>query len=80
MTLLKTLYEKDLYPEIEDAGSSDFAKDCIEIGAAKLARGEIDRRTFVGALAAMGALLMSEEGSFINGQMISVNGGAAMRP
>lgn len=31
-------------------------------------------------IAAMGALLMSDEGSFITGQVISVDGGASMRP
>jgi len=56
MSLIKTLYEKDLYPEIEDAGDSDFARDCVEIAATRLARGEIDRRTFVKALTLLGAL------------------------
>lgn len=56
MTLLKTLYEKDLYPEIEDAGNTEFARDLVEIGAMKLARGQIDRRTFLGALGAIGAV------------------------
>lgn len=55
MTLTKTLYEKDLYPEIEDAGDSDFARDCVEIAAARLEKGEIDRRTFLQALAVLGA-------------------------
>ena len=31
-------------------------------------------------IAAMGALLMSDEGSFITGQVISVDGGIIMRP
>jgi NAD(P)-dependent dehydrogenase (short-subunit alcohol dehydrogenase family) len=31
-------------------------------------------------IAAMGALLMSDEGSFITGQVISVDGGGSMRP
>ncbi|HEX4377919.1 MAG TPA: SDR family oxidoreductase [Steroidobacteraceae bacterium] len=31
-------------------------------------------------IAAMGALLMSDEGSFVTGQVISVDGGASMRP
>ena len=56
MSLVKTLYEKDLYPEIEDAGGSDFARDCVEIASERLARGQIDRRTFMTALAALGAL------------------------
>jgi len=31
-------------------------------------------------IAAMGALLMSDDGSFITGQVISVDGGNSMRP
>jgi NAD(P)-dependent dehydrogenase (short-subunit alcohol dehydrogenase family) len=31
-------------------------------------------------IAAMAALLMSDEGSFITGQVISVDGGGSMRP
>jgi putative spermidine/putrescine transport system substrate-binding protein len=55
MTLTKTLYEKDLYPEIEEAGDSDFARDCVEIAAERLAKGQIDRRTFLQALTILGA-------------------------
>ncbi|WP_420394340.1 ABC transporter substrate-binding protein [Acuticoccus sp.] len=60
MTILKSQYEKDLYPEvasaIDQAGDNDFARDCIEIAATKLARGEIGRRGFLAAIGAMGAL------------------------
>lgn len=56
MSLVKTLYEKDLYPEIDEAGHSDFARDCVEVAAARLARGDIDRRTFLQALALLGAV------------------------
>ncbi|MEM9223365.1 MAG: ABC transporter substrate-binding protein [Pseudomonadota bacterium] len=60
MTILKSQYEKDLYPEIEDAcaaaGDNDFARDCIEIAAEKLKRGEINRRGFLAAVTAMGAV------------------------
>ncbi|MBW8755953.1 MAG: SDR family oxidoreductase, partial [Sphingomonadales bacterium] len=31
-------------------------------------------------IAAMGALMMSDEGSYMTGQVISVNGGSVMRP
>lgn len=55
MTLTKTLYEKDLYPEIEEAGDSDFARDCVEIAAKRLEKGEISRRTFLQAVAMLGA-------------------------
>jgi putative spermidine/putrescine transport system substrate-binding protein len=56
MTLTKTLYEKDLYPEIEDSCDSDFARDCVEIASERLAKGEIDRRTFIQAIAFLGAV------------------------
>lgn len=47
---------------------------------------EFTQATLIGRLgrpvdiAAMGALMMSDEGSYITGQVISVNGGAMMRP
>ncbi len=47
---------------------------------------EFTRATLIGRLgrpvdiAAMGALIMSDEGSYITGQDISVNGGGLMRP
>ncbi|MCR9072517.1 MAG: ABC transporter substrate-binding protein [Alphaproteobacteria bacterium] len=56
MSLTKTLYEKDLYPEIEDNCDSDFARDCVEIASERLAKGEIDRRTFMKAIAFLGAV------------------------
>jgi putative spermidine/putrescine transport system substrate-binding protein len=56
MNLLKTVYEKDLYPELEEAGASSYARDCLELAAARLAKGEIDRRSFLRAVAMMSAL------------------------
>ncbi|MEM6942658.1 MAG: ABC transporter substrate-binding protein [Pseudomonadota bacterium] len=58
MSILKSQYEKDLYPEIEDtlAEASDFQRDMVEIAAEKHAKGEFDRRTFLGVLAGIGAL------------------------
>ena len=56
MSLLKTLYEKDLYPEIEEAGGTSYAEDCIALAAERMARGEIDRRRFLQCLAMLGAL------------------------
>lgn len=58
MSILKTQYEKDLYPEIADtiAEADDFQRDLIEIAADKHAKGEIDRRGFLAALAGIGAL------------------------
>lgn len=78
MTILKTLYEKDLYPEIEDAGASDFARDCVEIAALKLARGQIDRRGFLSALAGIGALSAAGIGTrahAADGELVIVNWG-----
>ncbi len=58
MSIVKTLYEKDLYPEIADTidEASDFQRDLIEIAAERHAKGEIDRRGFLAALAGIGAL------------------------
>lgn len=78
MTILKTLYEKDLYPEIGDAGHSDFARDCVEIAALKLARGEIGRRGFLAALAGIGALSAAGIGTRAQaaaGEIVVVNWG-----
>ncbi|MCC7276487.1 MAG: ABC transporter substrate-binding protein [Alphaproteobacteria bacterium] len=54
MSLTRTLYEKDLYPEIEEAHASAFGRDCMEIAADRLAKGEIDRRTFLLAATFLG--------------------------
>lgn len=63
MSILKSHYEKDLYPEIADACAqacdNEFARDCIEIAATKLRRGEISRRGFLAAVTALGALAVS---------------------
>ncbi|MEO1458096.1 MAG: ABC transporter substrate-binding protein, partial [Pseudomonadota bacterium] len=78
MSILKTAYEKDLYPEIEDAGDSDFARDCVEIAATRLARGEIDRRTFLTALTTLGALSAAGIGGgakAAEGEIVVVNWG-----
>lgn len=78
MTILKTLYEKDLYPEIEDAGSSEFARDCVEIAATRYARGEFDRRAFLTALGAIGMVSAAGFGSKAHaaeGEIVVVNWG-----
>ena len=78
MTVLKTLYEKDLYPEIDDAGDSEFARDCVEIAATKLARGEIGRRGFLTALAGLGALSAAGLPTVVRaaeGELVVVNWG-----
>ena len=51
MSIKKTLYEKDLYSDEEH-----FQQDCAAIAKERLLRGEIDRRTFVKALAFLGAV------------------------
>lgn len=79
MSLLKTHYEKDLYPEIEEAGDSDFARDCMEIAAERLAKGEISRRTFVTALTALGmmpaAMSLGGRPAKAAGELVVVNWG-----
>lgn len=78
MTILKTLYEKDLYPEIAEAGDSEFARDCVEIAATRLARGEIDRRGFLAALAGIGALSsagFATHARAADGELVIVNWG-----
>ncbi len=79
MSLLKTRYEKDLYPEIEEAGDSDFARDCMEIAAGRLVKGEISRRTFVAALGALGlmpaAVTLGGREAKAAGELVVVNWG-----
>ena len=79
MSLLKTLYEKDLYPEIEETGDSAFARDCAEIAAERHAAGEIDRRSFIMALTAIGALtaggLAPSVARAASGELVVVNWG-----
>ena len=82
MTILRTLYEKDLYPEIAAAcaraGDDAFARDCIEIAAMKLQRGEIGRRGFLAAIAAMGAVVGTAPWSRARaqgGELVVVNWG-----
>lgn len=78
MTILKSLYEKDLYPEIADAGDTEFQRDCVEIAATKLARGEISRRAFVTALAGIGAVSaagLPMRARAASGELVVVNWG-----
>ncbi len=49
----------------------------------EFARGAASIKNRVGRpddVAAMGALLMSDDGSYITGQVISIDGGTTMRP
>jgi NAD(P)-dependent dehydrogenase (short-subunit alcohol dehydrogenase family) len=62
------------HPRFEAAISPEIADSFRQATALKTRLGSpVD-------IAAMGALLMSEEGSFITGQVIGVDGGTSMRP
>lgn len=52
----------------------DFTEWALSIASLKTRTGRPDD------IASMGALLMSDEGSFITGQVLSVDGGATIRP
>jgi putative spermidine/putrescine transport system substrate-binding protein len=56
MTLLKTLYERDLYPELAEIPRTSYARDCLERAAERLAKREISRRAFLNCAAMLGAL------------------------
>jgi NAD(P)-dependent dehydrogenase (short-subunit alcohol dehydrogenase family) len=60
------------HPRFEETVSPDYAQATID----KTPMGRLGRPADV---AAMAALLMSDEGSFITGQVISVDGGKTMR-
>ncbi|HEY1942329.1 MAG TPA: polyamine ABC transporter substrate-binding protein [Roseiarcus sp.] len=55
MTLTKTLYEKNLYPEIADLPQTSFAQDRLELAEDQLKKGLIDRRTFIRIMALIAA-------------------------
>jgi putative spermidine/putrescine transport system substrate-binding protein len=56
MALLKTLYERDLYPELAEVPRTSYAHDCLEFAAERLAKGEISRRAFLNCATMLGAL------------------------
>ena len=56
MSIFKTLYEKDLYPELEEATETSFGRDCIALAAEQHANGAIDRRTFLRVASMLGAV------------------------
>jgi len=56
MSLLKTLYEKDLYPELDEAREVSYGSDCLELLAEQHGKGQLDRRTFLRAAAMLGAV------------------------
>jgi putative spermidine/putrescine transport system substrate-binding protein len=56
VSIFKTLYEKDLYPELEEATETSFGRDCIALAAEQHANGAIDRRTFLRVASMLGAV------------------------
>jgi putative spermidine/putrescine transport system substrate-binding protein len=56
MAITRTLYEKDLYPELEEASATSYGADCMHLLAEKLETGEINRRTFLRCAALLSAL------------------------
>jgi putative spermidine/putrescine transport system substrate-binding protein len=56
MNLLKTLYERDLYPELAEVPTTSYARDCLELAAERLAKGEISRRAFLNCATMLGVL------------------------
>jgi putative spermidine/putrescine transport system substrate-binding protein len=83
MSILKSFYEKDLYPEIEEAIGSSYARDCIELAAERLARGEINRRSFVAALSLLAAgplALHSAKARAAGKELVLVNWGGLSIP
>jgi NAD(P)-dependent dehydrogenase (short-subunit alcohol dehydrogenase family) len=62
-----------MHPRLASAAGPDFEKQAISRTPLKSRVGCPED------IAALGALLMSDEGSYITGQVISVDGGATMR-
>jgi putative spermidine/putrescine transport system substrate-binding protein len=83
MTILKTLYEKDLYPELEEACETSYGRDCLELAAERVAKGEIDRRTFLRCATMLGALPLvglGGEALAAAGEVVIVNWGGDSIP
>ncbi len=86
MTLTQTLYEKDLYPEIEEASCTEYGRDCLEQAATRLAKGEISRRSFVriatmlGAFPAAATALTGGKAEAASQEIVLVNWGGDSRP
>jgi len=85
MSLSKTCYEKDLYPEIEEARETSYGADCLDLLEDQHRRGLMDRRTFVRALGLLACLpavtaggrAMARDGAK---QLVMVNWGGISRP
>ena len=59
MSITKSLYEKDLYPELDEASATTYGQDCLDLLASRLEKKEIDRRTFLRCAALLGVLPMA---------------------
>jgi putative spermidine/putrescine transport system substrate-binding protein len=83
MTLLKTLYEKDLYPELDAFGKASYARDCLLLAAERLAKGEISRRAFLTCATMLGALPLTaaqDKAQAAAGEVVIVNWGGDSIP
>ena len=83
MSITKSLYEKDLYPELAYAGATTYGQDCIELLAERFQRKEIDRRTFVRGLSLIGAMpltTLSESALAQAKELVLVNWGGESIP
>lgn len=83
MRLTRTFYEKDLYPELEEASASSYGRDCLELLAERLQRKEIDRRTFIRAASLLGALplvALSDDTAAQAKELVLVNWGGESIP
>lgn len=78
MKTIKTLYERDLYPEIADAQQTEMGRELLENAAARLSRGEISRRSFLWAAGAIAALA-STRSQAASGEIVFANWGGPAR-
>ena len=83
MSITKTLYEKDLYPEIEEGSATSYGRDCLDLLASRLEKKEIDRRTFLRCAALLGAMplaSLSNESHAQVKELVLVNWGGESIP
>ena len=83
MSLTRSLYEKDLYPELEGVSASSYGRDCLELLAERLQKKEIDRRTFIRAASLLGALplvSLSDDAAAQAKELVLVNWGGESIP
>lgn len=83
MSLTRTLYEKDLYPELDAPSASTYGRDCLELLSERLHKKEIDRRTFVRGALLLGALplaALSDDAGAQGKELVLVNWGGESIP